>query len=114
MKHFIVVLAIGVFLFGCRQKENEADTVATASIHASSMVCGSCAKTVKNAVTRIEGVKEVSVDLESKMVQVKYIPEKTTLESLEKAITDAGYDADNQKRNAEAYEKLDKCCKIDG
>ncbi|MBI3364754.1 MAG: heavy-metal-associated domain-containing protein [Ignavibacteriae bacterium] len=111
MKYFLYLVISGVLLLGCQKKQ---DTLAAASIHASSMICGSCAKTVENALSHVEGVKEVNVDLKTKLVQVKYVAERTNLESLEKAITNAGYDANDRKRNPDAYEKLDKCCKIDG
>jgi len=114
MKQILILFTLGILLNACGQKQEQAGGLSTASIHATSMVCGTCAKNIEAAVTHVEGVKEVSVDVKTKMVMVKYVPEKTNLESLEKAITDAGYDADNRKRNPEAYEKLDKCCKIDG
>ena len=112
MKFTLAIVVFAIALVGCRP--DAADNTMTASIHASSMVCGSCAKNVKDAVTQVEGVKEVNVDLKEKIVQVRYISEKTNLEALEKAINSAGYDANDRKRDPAAYEKLDKCCKIDG
>lgn len=114
MKTSFFILSVVLVVFGCQKQQNNSDNLATASIHASSMVCGSCAMNVETAVKQIDGVQEVSVDLKSKIVAVKYIPQKTNLDALETAITNAGYDADSKKRNSEAYDKLDKCCKIDG
>jgi copper ion binding protein len=96
--------------FACRP----AQKLETATISARSMVCGTCAKTVEKAVYRVEGVKEVNVDVKEKTVEVKFVPAQTNLETIEMAISDAGYDANNRKRNPEAYEKLQACCKIDG
>jgi len=114
MKSVYILALTGALLFGCQQKQSETAATVTTAIHASSMVCGSCAKNVENALTKVEGVREVSVDLKTKMVQVKYTPEKTNVQSLETAVSNAGYDANEKKRNPEAYEKLDNCCKIDG
>jgi len=104
------IVAISLTLPACRPKE----PVETASIKASSMVCGKCAKTIQKAVYGVEGVKDVDVDVEGKTVQVIYVPARTNVQTIERAISDAGYDANNLKRNPGAYEKLEACCKIDG
>lgn len=86
----------------------------TANIKTPTILCGTCAKNIEKAVYAVEGVKSVDVDLDAKAVEVKYVAVQTNIETLERAITGAGYDADDQKRDPEAYEKLDACCKIDG
>ena len=103
---FLLIVAFAA----CRSNRNLDTTV----IKASSMVCGSCAKKIEKAVTAVDGVSGAQVDLKSKTVEVKYDPSKTSVGSIENAITNAGYDANDKKRNPEAYDKLEKCCKIDG
>ena len=110
MKTLYVLLVFGMLFAGCEKKKQ----LETATIKASSMVCGSCAKTIEKAVYKVDGVKEVDVDIKSKIVQVKLVPGQTNVETVEMAISDAGYDANNRKRDAAAYDKLDACCKIDG
>lgn len=111
MKTFILAIAFaGFVLAGCQKQEQLEST----TIHATSMVCESCAKTIEKAVYHVDGVKEVSVDVKAKLVEVKFVPRQTNVETIEEAITDAGYDANAKKRNPEAYEKLSPCCKIDG
>ena len=106
--HFTLLI---VLLVGCgKNKEDSATTL----IKTPSMVCNNCAKTIQTAVAKLDGVEEVKADVGSKTVSVKFMPAKVNLEALEKAITGAGYDANDKKRNTDAYEKLDKCCKIDG
>ena len=111
MKYFLVFLLVAFLFAGCQKQQPE---LQTATIKASSMVCGTCAKNIEKAVYHVDGVKEVNVDVKTKMVEVKFIPLQTNVETIEMAISDAGYDANNRKRNPEAYEKLDACCKIDG
>ena len=112
MKKYFILLELCAFIIcGCA-RHNEESTVTL--IRTPSMVCGSCAKTIKNAIVRIEGVEDVNSDLDKKTVSVKYLPSKVNLEKLEQAITAAGYDANDKKRDKDAYDKLDKCCKIDG
>ena len=109
-KLFIIMSLAGFIVAGC-QKQQQLETT---SIKASSMVCGTCAKTIEKAVYRVEGVKEVNVDVKMKFVQVKFVPLQTNVGTIEQAINDAGYDANDRKRNPDAYEKLEACCKIDG
>jgi copper chaperone CopZ len=77
------------------------------------IVCGSCVTTVTTALKKVDGVKTAKVDLKKKTATVTYASAKVTVDKLEKAIADAGYDANKVKRNPEAYEKLDACCKTD-
>lgn len=107
---FLTLILPALILVGCLKQEG----LQSATIKATSMVCGTCADNVEKAVFAVEGVKSVSVDLKEKTVEVKYVPEQTNLQTLESAITDAGYDANDRKRDAAAYDKLDACCKIDG
>ena len=71
-------------------------------------------KTIEKAAYHVEGVKNVEIDLSKKTAQITFVSFQTNLDVIETAITEAGYDANGKKRNPEAYEKLDACCKIDG
>src|SRR5215831_1324178 len=96
MPRFFAVPAILVALVafaGCRPSAK----LESADIAASTMVCGKCAKTIEKAVYHVEGVKEVDVDVDKKLVHVKYVGLQTNIETLERAITDAGYDANDKK-----------------
>ncbi len=112
MKTLLESILILAFLFlGCAKQNRE---VSSSVIRTPSMVCGTCAKTIEAAVKRLDGIEAVHADVQSKTVSVRFVPSKVNLESLERAITSAGYDANDKKRDPDAYEKLDKCCKIDG
>lgn len=54
------------------------------------MSCGHCEKAVKSALSELEGVKSVLVDLSSKKVEVE--GENLNDASLKEAVEDAGYD----------------------
>jgi periplasmic mercuric ion binding protein len=79
----------------------------------SSVVCGQCKDRVESGLVYEKGVKEVSVDLKTKEVTVKYNPSKTTPDEIRTALSKIGYDADNVKADPKAYEKLPACCKKD-
>ena len=121
MKRSILIFIsaiLTVTLVSAQLKENadakKADAkVLTAIIKVPTIVCGSCVTTVTKALKKVDGVKTAKVDLKKKTATVTYASTKVTVDKLEKAIADAGYDANNVRRNLEAYEKLDACCKTD-
>jgi periplasmic mercuric ion binding protein len=79
----------------------------------SSVVCGMCKDRVEGGLAYEKGVKDVTVDLKTKEVTVKYNPAKTTPEDIRTALSKLGYDADDVKADAKAYKKLPACCKKD-
>jgi copper chaperone CopZ len=79
----------------------------------SSVVCGMCEERVKKDLAFEKGVKEVAVNLETKVITVSYRTDKTDKEKIKKAITNIGYDADEMMANETAYKKLPACCKKD-
>lgn len=56
------------------------------------MSCGHCEKAVTDALTAIDGVNEVKVDLTSGDVEVDYNESFVTILQLTEAIEDQGYD----------------------
>jgi len=56
------------------------------------MSCGHCESAVKSKVSAVEGVENVDVDLETKLVTGTGTVTNLTDESLRAAIDDAGYD----------------------
>lgn len=73
--------------------------------------CDSCGKNIYDALHDVKGVTKVAVlDGEGK-IRVSYNGQKTSVDAIRKAITGAGYDADDAKAEPVAYQKLDDCCK---
>lgn len=62
-----------------------------ATLKVSGMHCSGCANTVENALMDLEGVHQVTVDLEENDVTVTYEDDKVTVEDLEEAIKSSGY-----------------------
>jgi hypothetical protein len=56
----------------------------------------------------------VTVDLEKKSSKVVFDADKISLAQIEAKIADAGYKANNTQAAKSAYDKLPRCCKIDG
>lgn len=56
------------------------------------MHCMHCVKRVEDALSQINGISNVKVDLDSKNVSFKYKGEGLDWESLEKTISDLGFE----------------------
>ena len=89
----------------------------------SGMTCESCAETVGKALKKVDGVKGVKVDLKNKKAMVT-LASATTSEALIKAVSDAGFSANEGKPPAKSEMKkqsksgnedcTDGCCGADG
>ena len=62
------------------------------TLNVEGMSCSHCVNAVKNAVTALDGVSEVEVDLEGKTATVEYQADEVTLERIKEAIEEEGYD----------------------
>jgi len=92
-----------------QQKVKKTETVEIKS----SVVCGMCEERVTKELAFEKGVTDVKVNLETKVITVSYKTSKTDKETIKKAITKIGYDADDLLADDKAYEKLPACCKKD-
>jgi len=72
------------------QSQNSSQSVTLAM---QNMTCAMCKITIKKALQGVEGVQKVSVDGDTKMADVTFDPQKTSIEALIKATTNAGYPA---------------------
>ncbi len=73
------------------------------------MHCASCVTKIENGLKTESGVSTTSADLKSKVVTIKYDDAKTNPESLKKAISGMGFDADVQSDKS-CDSKEGKCC----
>ncbi len=73
--------------------------------------CNECKETIEKALAFEKGITKSNVDLETNTVEVTYKTNKTTPDNIRKAISDAGYDADDVAANPKSYENLSDCCK---
>jgi copper chaperone CopZ len=105
-------LLVALLLISCKPKKDDPlKKTEVVKISLPSMVCSTCKDIIQKAIYAVDGVKNVDIDLDKKTAEVTFVPFQTSLEVIERAITDAGYDANDKKRNMEAYESLPACCK---
>ena len=107
MKHLILILTI-LGLIACSGDTTKAD------IALASMQCGMCENTIEEGVKGLDGIVSFDVDPDKKIGHVQYKASVIDLSVIEKAIPALGYDANNTKAEAAAYEALMGCCQIGG
>lgn len=61
------------------------------------MTCPACPITVRKSLSRVAGVTDVTVNLEAKEATVTYDDAQTSVDSLIRATTDAGYPSTPRK-----------------
>ena len=109
MRNKIIIQSIFLIILasGC-------DTAQSSKISLPTLMCGMCETNIKDALLGVDGIVKVSVDLDKKIGNVSYDQQKINLSEIEKKIADAGYQANEMLANKLIYEKLPKCCKING
>lgn len=65
-------------------------------IQVEGMTCGHCVETVTQAVNSVQGVGQVSVNLETKQVTVDFDESLTNVDTISSKITEAGFEVVSQ------------------
>ncbi len=76
--------------------------------------CGDCKERIETALNQSKGVVYAELNLETKVVDVKFKPAKTNKETLQMVLVNIGYQADDKKPNQEALKALPLCCQPGG
>lgn len=103
---FIVIIA---FITSVSAQPQKQETVKIKT----SAVCGSCKDRIEKGLKSEKGIDEATLDLDTKIVTVKFEGTKTNPDKIREKITKLGYDADNLFADKTAYDKLPACCKKD-
>jgi len=106
---FLAVLCSMIFTGTAFSQEKKIDTIKIKT----SAVCGMCKERIENGLAYEKGVKDVSLDVETKIVTIRYNTKSTNPDNLRKKISKLGYDADDIPCDKAAYDKLPACCKKD-
>lgn len=76
--------------------------------------CGDCKERIETALNQTKGVVYAELNIETKVVEIKYNVKKTDVAKLQKVVTSIGYDADDQKADLTAQKALPLCCQPAG
>jgi len=104
---FSVMAAAGISSFAQAQTK----ALVTAKINTPTFQCDECRERIETYLKRYDGVTYVNVNVKRKETTVKYLTDRTNIESIKTAIANAGYDADDIQANTDSYKQLPKCCK---
>jgi copper chaperone CopZ len=73
--------------------------------------CEMCKDRIEDKLNYTKGVKYAELDVDSKVLTVKYNTKKLSKGDIKNVVADLGYNADDVKRNEAAHAKLPGCCK---
>ena len=83
-----------------------------ADIKTPAATCDACKTKIESFVSKsIDGLVKISVRISSGITSVQYYPDRTNIEEIKYAISNAGFDADNVLANPDIYATLPDCCK---
>ncbi len=103
MKHLLTALTLLLALTASAQESSK--KVATIDI-LTSAECGMCEERIEQEIAFHKGVKDVDLDVETKVLHITYRADKVSPETLRNAVAKIGYDADDTKAVEAAYDKL--------
>ncbi len=115
IKLVLAVLFISFSIAGIAQEEKEkkGKEITVMEVKTSAQ-CEMCKERIEKNMAYEKGIKFVELDLETKVLTLKYREDKTTSEQLRKAVSKIGYDADDVDADPVAYAKLPACCQKGG
>lgn len=106
-KAILSILVLFIVLVSSAQQKKPI----TVKINTPTVQCEMCKKKIEEYLMYEEGVTKVLVDYKQKKTTVTYLTDRTNLDNIKTAIANTGYDAEEVKAAADAYDKLPKCCK---
>lgn len=101
-------LAVGTLIMSIQaqeKKETKKESKVETLTCWTSVDCEACKTKIEKNIAYEKGVKDLKVDLKTKLVTVTYRKDKTTPEKLEKAIQDLGYKTEVIKEEEKSDQK---------
>ena len=104
-----LLLAITIAMFGFSVNAQDKDKNAKVAFHVDGN-CEMCKKRIEKAAFSTPGVKSATWDISTETLTLIINEEKTSVETVQKAVAKAGHDNEGVKATAEEYSKLHACC----
>ena len=111
MKNIVGILSLFV-VFGMNSATAQSPKVTTIKF-ITSAICDMCKERIEEKLNYTKGVVYAELDLETKMLTVKYKTDVITAEKIKEILASIGYSSDTVVRDREAYLALPKCCRGD-
>lgn len=107
MKAIIILIVSGII--GLSNITGQKNTIEEVKIKTSSQ-CDMCKKRIEEGLYTQKGVVEAVLDVPSKILTVKFRPNKITVDQIRQYVSSLGYDADEVAANVTAHDQLPGCC----
>lgn len=106
VKNFVslVLVFCTVSLLNAQEKSSEFEVLGN---------CNGCKKRIEKAANSVKGVISATWNKDTKIIELTYDSEKTSLEEVSKAINQVGYDTKFGKASDSTYDALPGCCQYD-
>jgi len=104
MKGFISKITVLVAVFTLMMSVNVFSKDSKIDL-STSITCGSCVSSIKTAFKDVDGVKDISANVETKVVTVSFDDEKISSDKIKTTITDLGYTAEMKAKSCDASSK---------
>ena len=75
--------------------------------------CEMCQKKIVEAAKSVDGVKKAHWNIATLKLSVKFDADLNSLDKIQKAISDIGYDNEGFRSKDEVYKNLHYCCKYE-
>lgn len=103
--YYLFILLAALVITACGGEE-KADIQTNA-------VCQTCEAILKEGLEQKEGIKDVNLNLDTKVLTVGYDPSQLNQSEIENFIAKIGYDANEIKANIDTHAGLPYCCQIE-
>jgi len=114
MKYRLLMLVALLFVGSSAISQEKTNPKTKVVKFKTSAICGSCKDRIEESLNYTKGIVYAELDLETKVIEVKYKTKNLNAEKVKYLVSQVGYDAGETPRNKEAFNKLPKCCKSEG
>ncbi len=91
---------------GCYRQD-----IRTLAVNVPQMGSPECARIVQDVFNRVDGIKQVEIDVANRRISVTYDGQKMGIVNIEYHLTNAGFDANDKPGRPEARAKLPAECR---
>jgi mercuric ion binding protein len=108
-----ILLTVLLGLFACSTTKDAASKKQTVQLMTNAE-CGTCKSIMEKELNYVKGISFAELDVASKVLTVKYSPDKISLDEIKVLVSQIGYNADDVKADPQAQSKLPACCQPGG
>ncbi|MBK9191141.1 MAG: heavy-metal-associated domain-containing protein [Crocinitomicaceae bacterium] len=109
MKYYLSILALIILTsFNSAHAQNEKTKTIT---FITTAICEECKERIEEKLNYTKGVIFAELNLENKMLTVKYKTALITEQQIKEVLASIGYSSDTVVRDKDAYLALPKCCR---